>query len=63
MALQLTGAPIRALDLRAGAAMVISGLMARGETVVSNIEYIDRGYEKLEEKLKALGADIQRIQE
>lgn len=62
-AARLTGAPIRALDLRAGAAMVIAGLMARGETVVSNIEYIDRGYEKLEEKLKALGADIQRIQE
>lgn len=57
---RLSGAPIRALDLRAGAAMVIAGLMARGETTVSNIEYIDRGYEKLEEKLKALGADIER---
>jgi len=60
---RLTGAPIRALDLRAGAAMVIAGLMARGETTVSNIHYIDRGYEKLDEKLKALGADIERIQE
>ncbi len=60
---RLSGAPIRALDLRAGAAMVIAGLMARGETIVSNIEYIDRGYEKLEEKLKALGADIERISE
>lgn len=60
---RLTGAPIRALDLRAGAAMVIAGLMAHGETVVSNIQYIDRGYEKLEEKLKALGADIERKQE
>jgi UDP-N-acetylglucosamine 1-carboxyvinyltransferase len=60
---RLTGAPIRALDLRAGAAMVIAGLMARGETTVSNIHYIDRGYEKLDEKLRALGADIQRIQE
>lgn len=62
-AVRLTGAPIRALDLRAGAAMVIAGLMARGETVVSNIEFIDRGYEKLDEKLRALGADIIRVQE
>lgn len=59
---QLTGAPVRALDLRAGAAMVIAGLMARGETVISNIDYIDRGYEKLDEKLKALGADIKRAE-
>lgn len=62
-AVRLTGAPIRALDLRAGAAMVIAGLMARGETVVSNIEFIDRGYEKLDEKLRALGADIIRVRE
>jgi len=59
---RLTGAPVRAMDLRAGAAMVIAGLMARGETVISNINYIDRGYEKLEEKLKALGADIERME-
>ena len=58
---RLTGAPVRAMDLRAGAAMVIAGLMARGETVISNIDYIDRGYEKLEEKLRSLGADIERI--
>lgn len=58
---RLTGAPVRAMDLRAGAAMVVAGLMARGETVISNIDYIDRGYEKLAEKLKALGADIERI--
>lgn len=57
---RLSGAPIRAVDLRAGAAMVIAGLMARGETVISNIDYIDRGYEKLDDKLKALGADIER---
>lgn len=57
---QLTGAPVRAMDLRAGAAMVIAGLMARGKTVISNVEYIDRGYEKLVEKLRALGADIER---
>ena len=60
-AVRLSGAPIRALDLRAGAAMVISGLIANGETVVSNIEYINRGYERLEEKLRALGADVERI--
>lgn len=58
---RLTGAPVRAMDLRAGAAMVIAGLMAHGETVISNLNYIDRGYEKLDEKLKALGADIDRI--
>lgn len=58
---KLSGAPTKALDLRAGAAMVIAGLMARGETTVSNIECIDRGYERLEEKLKTLGADIERV--
>ena len=58
---RLSGAPIRAVDLRAGAAMVIAGLMARGETTISNISCIDRGYEKLDKKLKALGADIERI--
>ncbi|AGC69701.1 UDP-N-acetylglucosamine 1-carboxyvinyltransferase 3 [Thermoclostridium stercorarium subsp. stercorarium DSM 8532] len=58
---RLTGAPVRAMDLRAGAAMVIAGLMAHGETVISNIHYIDRGYERLDEKLRSLGADIQRI--
>lgn len=58
---RLTGAPVRAMDLRAGAAMVVAGLMARGETVISNISYIDRGYERLEEKLRALGADVERI--
>lgn len=58
---RLTGAPVRAMDLRAGAAMVIAGLMAHGETVISNIHYIDRGYERLDEKLRTLGADIQRI--
>lgn len=57
----LSGAPIRALDLRAGAAMVIAGLMARGETAISNLEYIDRGYEKLGEKLRDLGANIKRV--
>lgn len=57
----LIGAPVSASDLRAGAALVIAGLMAGGVTEVSNPQYIDRGYEKFEERLRGLGADIQRI--
>ncbi|HEY9765338.1 MAG TPA: UDP-N-acetylglucosamine 1-carboxyvinyltransferase [Chroococcales cyanobacterium] len=57
----LTGAPVQATDLRAGAAMVLAGLAARGETVVSDIHHIDRGYERLEEKLTNVGANIKRI--
>ena len=52
---------VNATDLRAGAAMVIAGLMTEGKTTVGNIAYIDRGYEKLVEKLTALGADIKRV--
>lgn len=58
---QLSGAPVFATDLRAGAAMVVAGLVAEGKTEISNIGHIDRGYEKLEEKLKKLGAKIHRI--
>ncbi len=54
-------AEVFATDLRAGAAMVIAGLAAKGETIVGEIEYIDRGYEEIENKLKALGADIKRV--
>lgn len=54
----LTGAPVAACDLRAGAAVVIAGLSARGETVVEDIEYIERGYQDFVGKLRALGADI-----
>ncbi len=57
----LWGVPVSATDLRAGAAMVIAGLMTEGTTVISNVKYIDRGYERLVDKLKALGADITRI--
>ena len=57
----LQGTDVKASDLRAGACMVIAGLAAQGTTTVSNIEYIDRGYEDLIEKLKRLGADIKRI--
>lgn len=58
---KLSGAPVFATDLRAGAAMVVAGLVAEGQTEISNIGHIDRGYEKLEEKLKNLGAKIHRI--
>ena len=60
---KLSGAPVYANDLRAGAAMVVAGLVAEGKTEISNINYIDRGYENLEEKLINLGAKIRRIDE
>ncbi|TYQ14711.1 UNVERIFIED_CONTAM: UDP-N-acetylglucosamine 1-carboxyvinyltransferase [Acetivibrio alkalicellulosi] len=56
----LSGAPVKAVDLRAGAAMVVAGLVADGETEVYETCYIDRGYENFEEKLKGLGAKIRR---
>ncbi len=55
------GTAVAATDLRAGACLVIAGLAAHGETVISDTEYIDRGYESLVDKLRALGADIQKI--
>lgn len=58
---KLKGIPISSWDIRAGAAMVIAALIAEGKTEISNINYIDRGYEKLEEKLRKLGASIKRI--
>jgi UDP-N-acetylglucosamine 1-carboxyvinyltransferase len=57
----LSGAKIEAMDLRAGAACVIAGLVASDETLVENIYHVDRGYEKVIDKLRALGADIERI--
>lgn len=57
----LTGATVAASDLRAGAALVIAGLMANGETIVEKLHHIDRGYEEFEYKLTKLGAKIQRI--
>ncbi len=60
---ELTGAAVRATDLRAGIALVIAGLMASGTTVVENIYHIERGYENIEDKLMGLGADIVRIRE
>lgn len=57
---ELKGMPISSFDIRAGAAMVIAALIAQGETTISNINYIDRGYQNLEQKLRSLGADIIR---
>jgi UDP-N-acetylglucosamine 1-carboxyvinyltransferase len=58
---KLTGAPVMATDLRASVSLVIAGLAAEGETVISRVYHIDRGYERIEEKLKACGADIERV--
>ena len=59
----LTGAPVHACDLRAGAAMVIAGMCATGTTVVEDVRFIERGYENFVGKLKALGADIECVDE
>ena len=58
---RLAGAPVMATDLRASASLVLAGLVAEGETVIDRIYHIDRGYERIEEKLAMLGADIHRI--
>jgi UDP-N-acetylglucosamine 1-carboxyvinyltransferase len=59
---RLSGATVMATDLRASASLVIAGLVADGETVVDRIYHLDRGYDQMEVKLRALGADIERIQ-
>ena len=58
---KLYGARVHATDLRAGAAMIIAGLMAEGDTVIDNVHHIMRGYERIDEKLRSLGADIRYI--
>jgi UDP-N-acetylglucosamine 1-carboxyvinyltransferase len=58
---QLLGAPVMATDLRASASLILAGLRARGTTTVSRIYHLDRGYEGIEQKLSALGADIERV--
>jgi UDP-N-acetylglucosamine 1-carboxyvinyltransferase len=58
---RLSGAPVRAPDIRAGAALVCAALAADGETVIADAHHIDRGYERFVEKLSALGADIERV--
>ena len=60
---ELYGAPVEATDLRAGAALIIAGIVAHGETSITNIYHIDRGYENIEEKFRKLGANIQRVVE
>jgi UDP-N-acetylglucosamine 1-carboxyvinyltransferase len=58
---QLSGATVMATDLRASASLVIAGLVADGETTVERIYHLDRGYDRMEAKLRALGADIERV--
>ena len=58
----LTGAPVMATDIRASVSLVLAGLVAEGETTVNRVYHLDRGYEHLEEKLRACGADIERLQ-
>lgn len=60
---KLYGAQVRATDLRAGAALIIAGLAAEGQTVISDLHHLDRGYENLVEKFSALGADIRRVRQ
>ncbi len=60
---QLSGAIVMATDLRASASLVIAGLVAEGETVVDRIYHLDRGYDRMEEKLRGIGADIERVKE
>ena len=57
----LIGAKVKATDLRAGAALVLAGLVAEGETEVHEIYHLDRGYYRLEAKLRALGAQVERV--
>jgi UDP-N-acetylglucosamine 1-carboxyvinyltransferase len=58
---RLTAAPVMATDLRASASLVLAGLAAEGQTLVDRIYHVDRGYERIEEKLLQLGATIRRV--
>jgi UDP-N-acetylglucosamine 1-carboxyvinyltransferase len=58
---KLSGATVMATDLRASASLVIAGLVAEGETIVDRIYHLDRGYDRMELKLRGLGADIERV--
>jgi UDP-N-acetylglucosamine 1-carboxyvinyltransferase len=60
---QLSGAKIQASDLRASASLVLAGLAAEGETLIDRVYHIDRGYERIEEKLTRVGAKITRVSE
>jgi UDP-N-acetylglucosamine 1-carboxyvinyltransferase len=58
---RLSGATVMATDLRASASLVIAGLVAEGQTVIDRIYHLDRGYDRMEDKLRAVGADIERV--
>ena len=58
---RLSGAPVMATDLRASVSLVLAGLAAEGETVINRVYHLDRGYERVEDKLAACGAEIERI--
>jgi UDP-N-acetylglucosamine 1-carboxyvinyltransferase len=60
---QLSGAPVMATDLRASVSLVLAGLAAEGETILNRVYHLDRGYERLEEKLTLCGAEIERLKE
>jgi UDP-N-acetylglucosamine 1-carboxyvinyltransferase len=60
---ELFGADVMATDLRASSALVLAGMVAKGKTDVHRIYHLDRGYEKLEEKLQGLGAKVERLRE
>jgi UDP-N-acetylglucosamine 1-carboxyvinyltransferase len=59
---RLSGAAVMATDLRASASLVIAGLVADGETLIDRIYHLDRGYDRMEAKLRGIGADIERVQ-
>jgi UDP-N-acetylglucosamine 1-carboxyvinyltransferase len=58
---KLYGADVGSFDLRGGASLIVAGLIAEGKTIIRDIYQVDRGYERIEERLKKLGADIERI--
>jgi UDP-N-acetylglucosamine 1-carboxyvinyltransferase len=58
---KLSAAPVMATDLRASASLILAGLAAEGQTVISRIYHLDRGYDNIEQKLSNLGADIKRV--
>jgi UDP-N-acetylglucosamine 1-carboxyvinyltransferase len=60
---RLVGAPVMASDLRASAGLVLAGLAAEGRTIINRVYHLDRGYDRMEERLRALGAVIQRVDE
>jgi UDP-N-acetylglucosamine 1-carboxyvinyltransferase len=59
---QLRGATVASNDIRAGAAMVLAALCASGESIITDVSYIERGYDRLDEKLRNIGADIERFE-